>query len=118
MTTPTIPAGADAGEWDNNENPICRHIWGRSRHIDITRGFGDNDIETLVVYPVVQQEVTGRYTLKSDDPYDTLPGIGIDPLRSDGGTVLDGVTLNVSDARQLAAELLGACDELESWLRG
>ncbi|MAS06206.1 MAG: hypothetical protein CL534_16200 [Ahrensia sp.] len=106
------PAGASADDWSADAEP-CRVIWGCTQSVTVDRASNEG-LTTVGVYTHAVQRWDGQL---SYDPSDGGPGVSIDTMyRGEDGARDTGVTVSSDEARELAAALIAAADEIDGWV--
>lgn len=106
------PAGATADEWSDDEPNPYRVIWGSTHPVSVGRPSNEGLTEVRV-YTHAVQKADGDLSCDAGD----APGVSIDTIHADDDGVArdSGVTVSAVEARQLAAALNAAADELDRW---
>lgn len=107
-----VPAGATADEWSDDEPNPYRVIWGSTHPVSVNRPSNEGLTEVRV-YTQAVQKVGGELCCDAGD----APGVSIDTIHTDDSGVArdSGITVSADEARDLAAALNGAADELDRW---
>ncbi|GFM19362.1 MULTISPECIES: hypothetical protein [Mycobacteriaceae] len=104
-----LPAGVSADAWSSDAEP-CRVIWGSTQAVTVGRPSNEG-LTTVSVYTHAVQRADGHL---SYDPSDGGPGVSIDTHYRDEDWARDtGVTVSSDEARDLAAALLAAAEEVD-----
>ncbi|MGE4364762.1 MAG: hypothetical protein AB7E41_21500, partial [Mycolicibacterium sp.] len=107
-----VPAGATADEWSDDEPNPYRVIWGSTHPVSVGRPSNEGLTEVRV-YTHAVQKADGDLSCDAGD----APGVSIDTIHADDDGVArdSGVTVSAVEARQLAAALNAAAEELDRW---
>lgn len=112
--TPDIPLPPGAHTWtgwESDDDGVHRIIWGEAHTVDGTN---------LSVSPHATQLADGSIN-PNRDHLDVSAGIAVDEIRHDNKLgvprVYDCIFVSVKGARELAAALLDAADEIDGWAR-